>query len=377
MLGLAGAGLLAHASTHAQDSFLRRMMKDRLNFEVRVADADGRPLAGAWIWIVESADTGLKSGTPDLSAVKRMVDRYWMQADFIGEDLPEFVFHRADLQGQYRADREYTSHHASGGYPFIAVASQRGYLPQIVDGTAPLNRSHIVSIVLQRDPKFAPIDPRMRRFDEIMALARNTPPGEAFISEPRMQRLIALERELRDMAQVLERSGKKNEASALYWALADFPEVKHETSEDGTLRVFGYANSRTGQASEADRLLATKLNMKVPKFLIAQQCMARGYPRTGIHNAQEGRAYLDAFYAIQRGDLEKHLTPREYSVAIFQAIGYGTTEEACKLLQQAYRFEPFTMKLKQWWTRIDDIAKRRAQQGLEPLPCEIDGLPIR
>jgi hypothetical protein len=353
-------------------------MKDHLNFEVRVVDPDGRPLPGAWLWVVESSDSGLKSGTPDLPAVERMAHRYVMEADFVREDLPGFVFHRVGLQGEYRKDREYTSHHPSGGYPFIVVASHRGFLAQVVEGIAPLNRPHLVNISLQRDPQAPAADRRMNRFDDIMALASNALPGEEFMGVPRMQRLADLERELRELAQSLERDGKNDEASAVYWALADFPVVKHETAGDGSVRILGYANGREGPAAEADRTRATQLSTKVPKLLIAQRRMARGYPRTGIRDAEEGRAYLEAFYAVRGGALGEQLTPREYSVAIYQAIEYGTSErEACELLQQAYRFEPFTMKLKDWWARIDSVAKRRAQQGLKPLDCAIDGLPAR
>jgi hypothetical protein len=376
LLALIATGFLATAQAQ-ETNFLRRLLKSHLNFEVRVTDADGHALPGAWLWIVESADSGLKSGTPDLPAVTRMADRYWKEADFIGEDLPGFVFHRVDPQGQYRKDREYTSYHSSGGYPFILVATRRGYLPQVIEGNAPLNRHHLVSVVLQPDPQAPVADARMKRFDDIMALARNTLPGEEFMGVPRLQRLIALERELRELALALERDGKKDEASALYWALADFPEVKHATAGDGSLQILGYANGRTGPASEADRTRATQLSTKVPKFLIAQRRMTLGHPRTGIRNAEQGRGYLDAFYAVRKGGLGERLTPREYRVAIFQAIEYGSAEEACELMQQAYRFEPFTMKLQDWWARMDDIAKRSAQQGLQPVACVIDGLPGR
>jgi len=376
LLGLLGSGLLT--TTQAQDTnFLRRLMKDRLNFEVRVTDADGHALPGAWLWMLETTDAGLKFGTPDLPAVKRMADRYWKEADFIGEDLPRFVFLRVDQQGWYRDHREYTSRHASGGYPFILVASHRGYLPQVVEGNAPLNQNHLLPITLQRDPQTPTEDARMKRFDDIMALARNALPGEEFMGVPRLQRLIALERELRELALALERDGKKDEASALYWALADFPEVKHATAGDGSLQILGYANGRADPAAEADRTRATQLSTKVPKFLIDQRRMALGHPRTGIRNAEQGRGYLDAFYAVRKGGLGERLTPREYRVAIFQAIEYGSAEEACELMQQAYRFEPFTMKLQDWWARMDDIAKRSAQQGLKSVVCVIDGLPGR
>lgn len=376
LLGLAGSGLLA--TSQAQDTnFLRRLMKDRLNFEVRVTNAEGQTLAGALLWINESSDAGLATGRPDLAASRRFATRYSAQADFLARDIPGFAILRVGAKGIYIDRREYTSRDPSTGYPFILVATHRGYLPQVVEGNAPVNTHHLVSITLQRDPQAPTQDARMQRFDDIMALARNALPGEEFMGLPRMQRLIALERELRELAQLLERDGKNDEASALYWALADFPEVRHAPAGDGSLQILGYANGRTGPAAEADRTRATQLSSKVPKFAIDQRRMALGHPRTGIRTAEQGRGYLSAFYAVREGGLGEQLTPTDYNVAIFQVIKYGSAEEACELMQQAYRFEPFTMKLKDWWARIDDIAKRRAQQGLKPVDCVIEGLPAR
>jgi hypothetical protein len=257
------------------------------------------------------------------------------------------------------------------------IATKRGYLPEVIEGIAPLNRHHTLELKLKSDFQSAPIDPRMERFDQIMALARNALPGEEFMGEPRMRRLQELERELRSLAQTFEQEGKDDDASALYWALAEFPEVKNTTTPDGSIRVVGYANSRSEEAAEADRNKAVKLNRSVPKLLIDQMLIAQGFPREGIRSPEHGRAYLDTFNQVRKGPLKEQLTPWNYRGVIYQAIKYRTAEEACTLLREAYQFEPFMMRTKDWWERIDDINRKRKQDNLAPISCIINGLPTR
>jgi hypothetical protein len=357
-------------------NLIRKFTMDRLELEVQVADEANQPLVGAMVWYVGMPVRPQNGMTLDVSILSRMAQRYAQQSDFLNvDDIPGAVFRRTDLQGAYRDFRE------TGGvpnklYPYIVVATKRGYLPQVSEGAAPLNQRHVVAFKLQRDPQVRS-EPRMETFDRLMAQARSPVPGEELTGESRMHKLDDLHRQTRDLAQTLEKEGLADEASAVYWALADFPEVIRTTSADGKTQVLGYRNGRTDPQSEADRMRATQLNTRVPKLLIGKVMMAQGFAREGIRDATKGVAYLKAFDQLATGTSGLQLLPKDYDIAIWQAIQWGTPDQACDLLQRAYRFEPATMPLKDWWDMLERLQKRRVQLNLPAQSCVIEGLAER
>lgn len=353
-------------------SVIRRLIVDRLELEVQVQDMQGKPLAGAVLWYIGSPvrpEDGTKLSKVDLN---RMVVRYANQGDFLDTiDMIATVFERTNLQGSFvDVGREYTG---QSHYDYILVATKRGYLPQVIEGDAPLNRKHLVQFKLQSDPQ-AHVEPRMETFDQIMAQARGTSPDQDYMGEARMHKLEQLEQQLRQLAQGLEKDGLNDEASAVYWALADFPSVTRATSADGQQQISGYANGRVGSAAEADRLKATQLNTTIPKLLISKMMLQQGFPRVGIETEAHGLAFLAAFEKIASSSDKEFILPSTRKTAIWQAIGWSTPEKACELLQKAYVFEPATMPLKDWWLRLRDVERRRVKLQLPPKACVIEGL---
>lgn len=353
-------------------SAIRKLIVDKLELEVQVQDTQGKPLAGAVLWYVGSPirpENGLKLTKIDLN---RMAQRYVNQSDFLDTiDMTATVFERANLKGIfYDIGREYTG---QNHYDYILVATKRGYLPQVIEGAAPLNHKHLVQFKLQPDSQ-AHVEPRMEVFDQIMAQARDTSPDQDYMGEARMHKLEQLEQQLRQLAQGLEKDGLNDEASAVYWALADFPSVTHATSADGQQQVIGYANGRVGPAAEADRLKATQLNNSIPKLLISKMMMEQGFPRVGIETESHGLAFLAAFEKMASGSDKEHILSSTYRTAIWQAIKWSTPEKACELLQKAYVFEPATMPPKDWWKRTKDVEFQRKRLGLPSGKCEIQGL---
>jgi hypothetical protein len=355
-------------------SFLRSLSMDRLELDVQVTDEAGQPLPGAILWYNGSGGT-LVEGKPDGQTMQRMARRYASQTDFLVPiDLPGTVFERVDLHGHYRDSREITSV-PGNRYTYVLVATKRGFVAQLIEGQAPLNKHHVVSFKLRRDPQAPPVDPRMETFDHLMAQARSLEPNEDVMGEPRMRRLMDLNKQVRALAQDLEKSNRVDDASAVYWALADFPSVTVATSADGQTRIVGYANGRTDPQSELDRLKATQLNTKTPKLLIDKARVAWGFPRLGIRNAAEGQSYLKAFEMIANGPLKEGVTPSDYITAIFQAVNWGTPEQACDLIQRAYRFEPIAMSVKNWWDMLERVERQRKRLNLPPQRCVVEGLP--
>ncbi|RZI84214.1 MAG: hypothetical protein EOP38_09840 [Rubrivivax sp.] len=347
---------------------------DRLELEVQVTADTGQPLAGAVVWY--NGDRGtLRDGKPDEAAMQRMARRYANQSDFLDTgDVPGTIFERTNLQGIYRDARE-IGNVPDNLYPYVFVATKRGYVAQVIGGRAPLNKQHRVTFKLQRDPQALPVDPRMEVFDRLMARARAVEPNEEFMGEARMHKLVDLNQQVRKLALDLEQTNRGDDASAVYWALADFPSVTVATGADGQTQIVGYANGRTGPQSELDRLKATQLNTRVPKLLIDKAIVSWGFPRVGVRNAAEGLAYLKAFEAAADGPLKEGVLPRAYIVAIYQAAGWGTPEQACDLIQRAYRFEPVTLSVERWWGMLERIADQRKRLKLPPQPCVVDGLP--
>lgn len=349
---------------------------DRLEIEVHVVDEQGHPLVGSVLWYVgdkENAVPGLKL---DSSIMSRMVKRYAYQSDFLDvDDLPGAVFRRTDLQGIYRDFREI------GGVPgkrytYIFVATKRGYLPQVVEGVASLNERHVVTLKLKPDPDAKP-EPHMEEFDRLMAQARSPVPGEDLVGEARMHKLDELNRQARVLAQALEKKGLSDQASAVYWALAEFPDVIRITSPDGTTKVVGYRNGRTDPQSDADRAHAAQLNTSVPKLLINKLLANQGFTERGIHDINKGSAYLKIFDQLASGPMSTQILPREYEVAIYQKFRWSTPDKACELLQRAYRFEPATMPDSKWWEFLDRVQKERAKLNFSSPACVIEGLPKR
>lgn len=202
-------------------------MVDTLQLEVNVQNIQGKPLAGAVIWYFENpSDRRVK-----LETATRMMHRYANQSDFF--DILDFLVERTNDKGYFYDYREFSGRNLQ---PYILVATKRGYLPQVIEGAAPLNRKHLVQFKLALDPQ-AQIDPRMETFDQIMAQARNTAPDEDYMGEARMHKLEQLEQQLRQLAQDLEKDKLNNEASAVYWALADFPSVTRMTTADGQQKL--------------------------------------------------------------------------------------------------------------------------------------------
>lgn len=358
--------LLASCTNADGYSAIRKIIVDKLQLEVKVQDTQGQPLAGAIIWYFETpAERGVT-----LTAATRMMHRYANQSDFF-DTLDFAVFRRTNSAGLYINSREVIG--VDGKYPYILVATKRGYLPQVIEGAAPLNHRHLVQFKLTPDPQ-AHVDSRMETFDQIKAQARNTVPDEEYMGEARMQKLEQLEQKLRQLAQGLEKDGNNNDASAIYWALADFPSVTRMTTADGQQKIIGYADGREGPAAEADRLKATRLNTVSPKLLISKRMLQQGFPRVGINTEAHGKAYLATFEQLASGSGKDNILPSSYRTAIYQAIQWSASEKACQLIQQAYVFEPAAMPLKDWWERLKDIQRQRKRTQLPPTTCEIEGI---
>lgn len=353
-------------------SFARRFTMDRLELEVQVTDETGNPLPSAVIWYIDTPirpANGMKVGITDL---QRMARRYASLSDFLTtSDIPGAVFEHTDLQGYYRDYRETKA--STSQYTYILVATKRGYLPQVIEGAAPYNRHHAVKFKLKVDPQ-AQVEPRMEIFDQLMAQARSPIPGENLVSEARMYRLRELEQKTRALAESLEQDGFGNEASAVYWALADFPDVILIDLPNGTQQIAGYRNGRSDAQAEADRLHATQLNTSTPKLVVKKLVVAQGFPRTGILTQAHGAAYLASFEQILAGPLRERVLPVDYRVAIYQAISWSTPDKGCDLLQQAYRFEPVAMPRKDWWARLKDVERQRTKLQLPAMACVIEGL---
>lgn len=352
---------------------MRKITMDRLELEVQVADDAGKPLAGAVIWYIENPvrpRTGMKI---DATAARRMAQRYARQSDFLDtNDIPGAVIERTDLEGHYRDFRE--TRYPDGRYPYILVATKRGYLPDVAEGVAPLNGHHLVKFRLKPYPLSGP-DGRMESFDRIMAQARSPVPGEDLVGEARMRNLSELNQQARMLAQALESEGRLDEASAVYWALADFPDVTRIDLPNGKQQIVGYRSGRTDAQAEADRLRATMLNTTVPKLTLPKMLVTQGFKRVGVYNEANGKAYLAAFESIATGPNGDQLLPIEYDIVVRQAIRWGTPDYACALLQRAYRFEPTAITPKDGWEMVRDIAAKRAALKLPPQPCVVEGLP--
>ena len=349
---------------------------DTLQLELQVTGEGGAPLAGAVVWYVGGPPNAQRGTGLNAAAITRMAQRYFDQGDFLNvNDLPGAVFERTDLVGIYLDHRE-TGGLPDKRYPYIFVATKRGYSPQVVEGAAPLNERHTVKLQLRRDPQQM-VDPRMEEFDRLLAQARTAAPGEDLTGEVRMRKLADLNQKVRVLAKTLEADGRFDDASAVYWALADFPDVVRINAPDGTTKIAGYRNGRSDTESEVDRAHATKLNTTVPKLLIGKSMMSQGFSRTGINDSIKGLAYLKAFEELASGAAREQLLPTQYWTAIYQALKWSTPDKACDLLQRAYRFEPTTMALEKWWDFIDDIDKRRKELKLSQSNCVIEGLVPR
>lgn len=351
---------------------MRKVTMDRLEFEVQVADEAGKPLVGAVIWYIENPVRPLTGMKVDGAAAKRMAQRYAGQSDFLDtSDIPGAVFERTDLEGRYRDFRE--TRYPDGRYPYILVATKRGYLPEVAEGVAPLNQHYLVQFRLKPDPQ-SPPNARMESFDRIMAQARSPVPGEDLVGEARMRQLNGLNQQMRTLAQTLESEGRPDDASAVYWALADFPDVIRIDLPNGTQQIVGYRSGRTDAQAEADRLRATMLNTTVPKLTLRKMLVTQGFKRVGIYDAANGKAYLAAFEKIATAFNADQLLPIEYDIAVRQAIRWGAPDYACALLQRAYRFEPTAITPKDGWEMVEDIAARRAALKLPPQSCVVEGL---
>lgn len=361
--------LLAQADVF---SLMRKVTMDRLEFEIVVTDDSDRPLPGALLWYIDNPverETGLRL---DVADAQRMAGRYFRQGDFLDTgDIPGAVFRRTDLDGRYRNFRE--TRYPDGRYPYLLVATKRGYLPAVAAGVAPLNEHYLVKFRLKRDPEW-PVAARMEEFDRLLAQSLSPIPGEDLTGEARMQRLDALRRQTETLAAALEKDGKADEASAIYWTLARFPQVIRLQQANGSYQIVGYRHGGSDKESAALRLRATQLNRSIPKLTLPQELLARGFQRTGIYTADHGLAYLAAFERIAGGKSADQLLPREYRVAVHQAIMWSTADAACDLLQRAYRFEPTAITPKDGWEMLAEIKTRRAQQNLPPQECTVAGL---
>lgn len=353
---------------------IRKFTMNHLELEVHITDEVGQPLAGAVLWFVDMPVQPRKGQALNAAILSRMAQRYARQSDFLNlDDIPGVVIERADLQGIYRDIRE-TGRYADNRYPYIFVATKRGYLPQVIEGAAPLNQRQLVTFKLLHDPQ-ANVEPRMEEFDRLMAQAHAPVPGENLVGEARMIKVDELNQQTRALAQSLEKEGLLNEASAVYWALADFPAVIRTTSASGNLQAVGYRNGDEGPQAEADRVHATRINSDVPKLVINKIMMGRGFTRVGIYETSKGTAYLEVFDKIMSGAIRDQILPHDFKVAIRQALQWGSPDQACNLLQRAYRFEPAAMPFADWWTQLGDLQKRLVQLNLPAQACVIEGLP--
>jgi hypothetical protein len=342
---------------------------DQLKFEVQVTDETGKPLVGAVLWYVGRSDDPSYGVTLTTSDFQRMASRYAAQGDFlVNQDLPGAVIRRTGLNGEYRNFME--TRYPDNRYPYIVVATKRGYTPQVTEGVAPLNTLHVVRFQLKRDPVQQP-DPRMERLDNILAQARTVAPGEDSMGEPRMRKLVELEQQARSLAAEFEHEGKGDEASAVYWSLAEFPEVISTVSSDGTQKVVGYRASRTGEKSETDRRKAIMLNASIPKLLIDKARLQHGLTLQGINSAEQGDVYLSAFMDQMRSARREQILPHTLVVATWQAIRWSTGGASCDLFGEALLLEPKAFRASTLVDMQHDLDAMRKKQGLAPAACTI------
>lgn len=168
------------------NSLVRKLPMDKLELEVRVQDAHQHALKGASIWYVDNPLGPSRPVALDTIILSRMAKRYAHLTDFLDtNDLPGAVFEKTDLRGVYRNFRE-LSRVSGKPHHYILVATKRGYLPQVSEGAAPLNRRHTVTLTLEADPDFTG-HARMEEFDQLMAEALSPLPDEDIVGKTRMR----------------------------------------------------------------------------------------------------------------------------------------------------------------------------------------------
>lgn len=350
-----------------------RKIKYQWDAELRVTDDAGRPLAGAVVWFVNGAPR--RGLGPNAASMARMLRRYAQQSDFVADgDIPEAYVARTSLQGVYRYSADALTAPPSMMNHYMAVAIKRGYVPQVIEGAMHADQLQVQTVKLQRDAQVLP-DPLMETFDRLMAQAVAPVPGEDLVSEARMRRLDEVNPQVRALAQALEKEGRTMEASAVYWTLADFPEVIRSTTADGKLQIEGYRRGKSDQQSMADRMHAAQLNASVPKVRSWMAKRERPARYAGADQATRFQAVLKEFDELASGPDGERIMAEQYRDAITEAIILGTPDQACTRLQQAFRFEPTFLRIYEWWDKLDKIQEARAELKLPAQACVIADLP--
>lgn len=371
---VAGLLFLMASADYARADFtsmIRSLTMSRLDIEMQIVNEQGQAVPGAHIWQVGYWDTTAPKVAVNAAIFSRWAWRYAGQSDFLEvDDFPSAVFLRADQAGVFRDTEELSNSRESFHYVYAIV--KRGYVPEVIEGALRLSERRTLKVVLKKDTR-ARFDPRMEEFDALMAQVRAPVPGENLVGEDRKKRLDSLKKKAYTLAQSLEKDGLNDEASAAYWALANFPEVILVKSPDGATKVVGYDNGGTGERADAEKAHAIMLNRSVPKLLLQKSLLQQGYKGKGIHDAEKGRAYLKIFYDLASGPMHDQILPREYEVAIYQELRWGTPENACKLLKRAFQFDQAMMGENDWQSFAKQIKSLSIKRGAE-ISCDFERL---
>ena len=291
--------------------------------------------------------------------------------------VTELIIERADESGSLVLELESNEVRALKRSPLHMAVFKRGFAPKVLTAPQRVGGSHVM--VIKLEPLATPADAKLLEFDRLRGsanLARLQSLGE-LAGAQESQRIRGT---LTALAGELQRDGRDDEASVVYYGVACLPTVDFSEDASGIV-VHGY----TRGFSDSDpwrveaRNLARQLNRSNPHVQF-EAVLARYSPRGNLYigdwMASDNRKRLIAEIEGLRARYGDRLWPRAYSVLWTAYVTEGDFAAGCRTIRAMYASTPQYKDAAGWKKMLRDYeGDVHYRDKSASANCSLPGLP--
>lgn len=344
----------------------------KIEYRVSVVDEQGKHVPYATLWFLF---VFIGKEERSLTDMQRLQTRYAIDYDAtaLGNNYPIDGIHKrfANFKGAHAEELQENSFEGRNELRMLVGALKRGYRVGAVEKTMPVGSQNEIVIRLQKDDSQV-FDSRLLLLDEVRFEV-----GKAMPEWNMAQRADFVDRQyarLKQLAEIFEQEGKREEAAMVYFNLAYLPSIERMRGYDGKEQIIGFSRDYDEKSPrrKADLEKALALGAENP-YLRARKLIDDFKDKRGrIWADQSPELTLIRQQFIR--DMEQHLSlakervlPEALRLLADTYLYVGNPHKACEMLTRLYRFEPRAY-VAQNWKRIFGYFEDEARHSTLGLP---------
>lgn len=348
------------------------MFDKKIEYRISVLDEQGKPIHYSTIWQLRTYQDTLENSFHDMT---RTLNRYSRDYDVasLGNRLPttEVLKFFVDDRGTFAQALGENEFRGVNALHVVFGALKRGYRAVAVEKTMPVGSQNEIVVRLQKDDSQV-FDSRLLLLDEVRFEV-----GKAMPEWNMAQRADFVDRQyarLKQLAEIFEQEGKREEAAMVYFNLAYLPSIERMRGYDGKEQIIGFSRDYDEKSPrrKADLEKALALGAENP-YLRARKLIDDFKDKRGriwADQSPELRSIRQQFIR----DMEQHLSlakervlPEALRLLADTYLYVGNPHKACEMLTRLYRFEPRAY-VAQSWKRIFGNFEDEARHSTLGLP---------